>query len=139
MAEAFLRHAAGAEFDVVSAGTDPVGLNPGAIRTMAEAGIDISHQQSKGVKEFLGQPFRYIVTVCDQANERCPIFPGVVNRLHWSFDDPARAEGTDEERAAMFRRVREEIEHHVRRFVAEVAGGRPLTGDTSGRRVASRT
>lgn len=138
MAEGFLRHLAGDRFEAVSAGTDPVGLNPGAVQVMAEVGIDISHQRSKGVREFLGRPFIFLITVCDQANERCPIFPGVVNRLHWSFDDPASAEGTEAERLAVLRRVRDEIAQSVRRFVAEVAAGTPLTGADSHRRAPAR-
>lgn len=128
MAEAFLRSAAGDRFEVMSAGTDPVPVNPDAIRVMAERGMDISSQRSKGVRPFLGLGFPYLVTVCDQANERCPIFPGVINRLHWSFEDPARAQGSDEERLRVFRRVRDEIEAAVRRFVEEADAGRPLTG-----------
>ncbi len=128
MAEAFLKLLAGDRFDVMSAGTDPVPVNPDAIRVMAERGIDISHQKSKGVKPFLGLGFPYLVTVCDQANERCPIFPGVINRLHWSFEDPARTQGTVEERLRVFRRIRDEIESAVRRFAEEADSGRPLTG-----------
>jgi arsenate reductase len=128
MAEAFLRERAGDRFDVMSAGTDPVPVNAAAVLVMAERGIDISHQKSKGVKPFLGLGYPFLVTVCDQANERCPIFPGVINRLHWSFEDPARAQGTEEERLRVFRRVRDEIESAVRRFVEETDAGRPLTG-----------
>jgi len=128
MAEAFLRKRAGDRFDVMSAGTDPVPVNPLALLVMAERGIDISHQKSKGVKAFLGLGFPFLITVCDQANERCPIFPGVINRLHWSFEDPARAQGTEEERLPVFRRVRDEIEAAVERFVEEADAGRPLTG-----------
>jgi arsenate reductase len=128
MAEAFLRSVAGDRFEVMSAGTDPVPVNPNAIRVMAERGIDISGQRSKGVKEFLGRGFPYLITVCDSANERCPIFPGVINRLHWSFEDPAGAQGSEDERLQIFRRVRDEIEAAVRRFVKEVDEGRPLTG-----------
>jgi arsenate reductase len=129
MAEGFLRHVAGDSFDVFSAGTDPVGVNPGAVRVMAEKGLDISSQESKGVKPFLGRHFPYVVTVCDRASEKCPIFPGVVKRIHWSFDDPAHAEGTEDERLEVFRRVRDEIEAHVRRFVRESASGGPFAGD----------
>lgn len=128
MAEAFLKTLAGDRFEVRSAGTDPVPVNPNAIRVMAERGIDISHQRSKGAKEFLGQGFPYLITVCDQANEHCPIFPGVVWRLHWSFKDPAHAKGSDAEHLVVFRRVRDEIEAFVRRFVEEVDRGRPITG-----------
>ena len=134
MAEGFLRHVAGNAFDALSAGTDPVGVHPDAVRVMAERGVDISDQMSKGVKPFLGRHFPFVVTVCDRASERCPIFPGVVKRIHWSFDDPGHAEGTEEERLAVFRRVRDEIEVHVRRFASEAAAGGPLTGDIGARR-----
>ena len=138
MAEALLVHHAGDVFEVASAGTEPVGLNPGAVLAMAVLGLDISRQESKGVKVFLGQPFLFLITVCDDAKERCPTFPGVVNRLHWSFEDPALAVGTTEERAAVFGRVRDEIDAHVRRFIAELAGGVALTGSTSARRKETR-
>jgi arsenate reductase len=101
---------------------------------MAEKGVDISGQESKGVKPFLGRHFPFVITVCDRANERCPIFPGVVKRIHWSFDDPAHAEGKDEERLEVFRRVRDEIEGHVLRFASEVGSGAALTGDIEAKR-----
>ncbi|HYM61421.1 MAG TPA: arsenate reductase ArsC [Thermoanaerobaculia bacterium] len=129
MAEGLLRDVAGDRFDVFSAGTDPVAINPGAVEVMREKGIDLSHQRSKGVELFLGQHFPYVITVCDSANERCPIFPGVVTRLHWSFEDPAHAAGSAAERLAVFRRVRDEIEASVLRFVDEVERGLSLTGD----------
>ena len=128
MAEAFLRSMGGDRFEALSAGTDPVPVKPEAIRVMAERGVDISHQHSKGAREFLGQGFPYLITVCDQANEHCPIFPGVIHRLHWSFEDPAAAKGSDEERRRVFRRVRDEIEAAVGRFLEEVRDGRPVTG-----------
>ena len=128
MAEGFLRNIAGDAFEVFSAGTDPQGLNPNAVRVMREKGVDISGQSSKGVKPFLGGHFPYVITVCDQANERCPIFPGVIKRLHWSFEDPARTSGTEEQGLAVFRRVRDEVESYVRRFVDEVETGEKLTG-----------
>ena len=128
MAEGFLRHLAGDSFEVFSAGTDPVGVNPNAVLVMAEKAIDISGQQSKGMKPFLGHHFPYVITVCDRANERCPIFPGMMKRLHWSFEDPAHATGTEMEKLAVYRRVRDEIEAHVRRFVEEVRDGKHLTG-----------
>lgn len=128
MAEGFLRHIAGDTFEAFSAGTDPAGVNPNAVRVMAEKGIDISRQESKGMKPFLGHHFPYVITVCDRANERCPIFPGMMKRLHWSFEDPAHATGTEEEKLAVYRRVRDEIEIHVRRFVDEIGTGKQLTG-----------
>jgi arsenate reductase len=86
MAEGLLRHYAGDPFDVFSAGTDPVGLNPDAVKVMTELGIDISQHESKPIRPFLGQPFQYVITVCDPSKENCPIFPGVLQRLKWVFD-----------------------------------------------------
>jgi arsenate reductase (thioredoxin) len=106
MAEGYLRHAAGDRFEAASAGIEPKGLNPLAIEAMREIGIDISRQTSKDVVSLLGQHVPYVVTVCDNAKERCPIFPGTWKFLHWSFEDPAAAEGTPAERLMVFRRVR---------------------------------
>lgn len=110
MTEGFLRHLAGNRFAVASAGTEARGVNPLAVRAMAEVGIDISAHRSKTLDEFLDEPWDYVVTVCDSANEACPLFPRATARLHWSFDDPSRARGSDEARLAVFRRVRDEIE-----------------------------
>jgi len=115
MAEAYLRRVAGDRFEAVSAGIEPKGLNPLAVAAMREIGIDISHQQSKDVSSFLGEPMPYVITVCDNAKERCPIFPGTGKSLHWSLDDPAQATGTEAERLAAFRRVR----HQLIRFIDE--------------------
>ncbi len=123
MAEGFLRHLAGDRFDVASAGTHPVGLNPDAVEIMGEIGVDISRQESTHVERFLGQQFDYVVTVCDKAKETCPTFPGRGSRLHWSFDDPASAEGTAEERKKVFRRVRDEIAARINKFVQFTAEG----------------
>lgn len=109
MAEGYLRHVAGDRFDAVSAGIEPKGLNPLAVAAMREIGIDISHQQSKDVASFLGQPIAYVITVCDNAKERCPIFPGTGKSLHWSLDDPAQATGTEAERLVAIRRVRDQL------------------------------
>jgi arsenate reductase len=109
MAEGYLRHVAGDQFEPLSAGIEPKGLNPLAVEAMDEIGIDISHQKSKDVVSFLGQAIPYIITVCDDARERCPIFPRTYKFLHWSFDDPAAAQGSREEKLAVFRRVRDEI------------------------------
>ena len=109
MAEGYLRHAAGDRFEAVSAGIEPKGLNPLAVEAMREIGIDISRQTSKDVVTLLGQHVGYVVTVCDNAIERCPIFPGSWRFLHWSLEDPAAAEGTHEERLVVFRRIRNEI------------------------------
>jgi arsenate reductase len=119
MAEGLLRQMAGDRFEAFSAGTEPAPLNPLAVKAMAEIGIDISHHRSKHAKEFLGQGFPYLVTVCDHANEHCPIFPGVVYRYHWGFEDPAKAAGTDVERLAVFRRVRDEIKTQIEAFVKD--------------------
>lgn len=124
MAEGLLRHMAADAFDVESAGTAPVGLNPFAVRAMAERGIDMAGHRSKAAAEFLGQTFEYVVTVCDNARERCPIFPGTVYRLHWPFEDPAAADGTAEEQLEVFRRVRDEIEAKISEFVAERGAAR---------------
>src|SRR5574341_311905 len=108
---------AGDSVDVASAGTHPVGLNPGAVEAMNEIGVDIAGQRSKSVKEFLAQRFDYVITVCDRARESCPVFPAGSAVLHWSFDDPAKAEGTAEERKIVFRRVRNEIAEYIDQFV----------------------
>jgi arsenate reductase (thioredoxin) len=121
MAEGWLRHLAGDQFEVFSAGVKPVGVNPLAITAMGEVGIDISRQRSKHVGELLGQSFPYVVTVCDSAREQCPIFPGTFKKLHWSFEDPAAARGSEEQRLAVFRRVRDEIGERVREFVKAAA------------------
>jgi arsenate reductase len=119
MAEGFLRHLAGDRFEVASAGIDPKGVNPLAIAAMREVGIDISGHRSKTAGSLLGQHFPYVITVCDNANERCPVFPGVLTRLHWPLEDPAKATGSEGERLAVFRRVRDEIGRRVRAFIAE--------------------
>jgi arsenate reductase len=118
MAEGYLRHAAGDRFEPLSAGVEPKGLNPLAVEAMREVGIDISRQTAKDVATLLGQHIPYVVTVCDNARERCPIFPGTWKFLHWSLEDPAAAAGTREEKLAVFRRVRDElIENIDREFV----------------------
>lgn len=116
MAEGWLRHIAGDRFEVESAGVEPSNVRPQAIEAMRERGIDISGQRSKSVEEFAGQEFDYVITVCDNANERCPVFSGKTERLHWSFDDPAAVEGDDAQRLAVFRRVRDEIEKRLLEF-----------------------
>lgn len=121
MAEGLLRHDAGDKFEVFSAGVEPSFVRPQAIEAMREIGIDISGHRSKSVKEFSGQEFDYVITVCDNANERCPAFPGKTKRIHWSFDDPAAAEGDEEARLAVFRRVRDEIRERLRSFVSAAA------------------
>ncbi len=116
MAEGLLRHRAGDRFNVYSAGTDPAErVHPRAIQVMSEAGIDISGQRPKGVKEYLGRlHVRYLIIVCSEADEACPrVFPGVLNRLFWPFDDPARLTGDDDQIQAGFRRVRDQIADRV--------------------------
>lgn len=117
MAEGFLRHMAGQRVEVFSAGTKPAGLNPMAVAVMRESGIDISAERSKHAEEFAGQDFLYLITVCDRARDTCPIFPGTLYQLHWNLEDPASAAGTEQERLAVFRRVRDEIAEHVRDFM----------------------
>jgi arsenate reductase len=117
MAEALLRHHGGAAFEVDSAGTEPKGINPLTLRVLAEAGIDASFARSKSVTEFLGQPFDYVITVCDQARQSCPVFPGVHETLHWGYEDPAAAEGTEAERLAVFRRVFIGLGERIRTFI----------------------
>lgn len=117
MAEALLRREGGSAFEVVSAGIDPKGVHPLTIRAMDDAGIDIRGARSKSVTEFVGRPFDYVVTVCDRARESCPYFPGGRRTLHWGFDDPAEAEGSEAERLVVFERVLGQIAHRIRTFV----------------------
>lgn len=119
MAEGLLRKMAGDKFDVESAGVEPSHVRPQAIAAMNDIGIDISDHRSKSVDEFAGQEFDYVITVCDNANESCPVFPGRTERIHWSFDDPAAALGTENEQIAVFRRVRDEINRKLETFVRE--------------------
>jgi arsenate reductase len=121
MAEGLLRHDAGDRFDVDSAGTKPGVVRPEAITVMREVGIDISGHRSKHVDEFLGQRFDCVVTVCDHARETCPIFPGAPRQLHHDFDDPAACEGTEAERLATFRQVRDELRLYLRQFAEDSA------------------
>lgn len=116
MAEALLRHHGGDRFEVHSAGTEPRGVNPLTLRVLAEAGIDAGDARSKSVNEYLGETFDHVVTVCDEARQVCPVFPGVHESLHWGYEDPADAEGTEEERLAVFRKVFIQIGERVRQF-----------------------
>ena len=116
MAEGLLRHDAGEQFEVESAGTKPSSVRPEAIAAMRELGIDISGHRSKSVEEFAGQHFDYVITVCDNARETCPVFFGAGKQLHQSFDDPAAQTGSDEERLALFRRVRGELRAYLTDF-----------------------
>ncbi len=119
MAEGFLRSYGNDMYEAHSAGTKPSMLNPLAVEVMREIGIDISRQRSKNVTDYLGTHFPIIVTVCDNAREQCPIFPGPSIRDHWPFEDPAVAEGTQEQRLAVFRRVRDAMKDRVLMFVAQ--------------------
>ena len=114
MAEGMLRAWGGDRFEVESAGSVATEVRPLAIQAMREIGIDIAGHTSKTSDTFAGQAFDYAITVCDDAREACPYFPGATHQLHWSFDDPAAATGTDEERLAVFRRVRDEIGSRIR-------------------------
>jgi arsenate reductase (thioredoxin) len=115
MAEAFLRRYGGDQFEAYSAGLEPRGMHPLAVRVMDEIGIDVSGQRSKGVREYLGKVlFQYLITVCDDAEKNCPsVWPGVDQRIHWSFEDPAAFEGTPGQKLAKFREVRNQIEQQV--------------------------
>jgi len=116
MAEGLLRHDAGEHFDVESAGTKPSAVRPEAIAVMRELGIDISGHRSKHADEFAGQTFDYVITVCDNAREACPVFFGASKRLHHSFEDPAAVGGSEEQRLAVFRRVRDELRDYLSEF-----------------------
>lgn len=120
MAEGLLRRALGERFEIHSAGSKPGRVRPEAIAVMGELGIDISGHRSKHLDEFLGTEFRYVITVCDHAAEACPVFPGVAERIHWSFADPAAVEGDEPARLAAFRRIRDQIAEQVRAFAAQL-------------------
>src|SRR5579884_2756633 len=121
MAEGWLRELAGNEFEVFSAGINPVGLNPWAVWVRWVVGIDISRQRWMRAGACPWDSFLYVMTVCDSAREHCPIFPGTYKKLHWSFDDPVAAQGSEAERLEVFRRVRDEIGDRVREFVKTAA------------------
>ncbi len=114
MAEGLLRYLAGDQFEVYSAGTEATFVRPLAAQAMAELGIDISGQESKTLGCYLGEPFDYVVTVCDDANEACPVFPNAKQRLHWSFEDPSRGIGSEEDRLRVFRSVRDKILERIK-------------------------
>jgi arsenate reductase len=116
MAEGLLRHDGGDRFEVFSAGTKPSAVRPEAIAVMRELGIDLSGHRSKSVDAFSGQAFDYVLTVCDNARESCPVFPGATVRIHRNFEDPATFVGSEEEKLALFRRVRDEIREYLRTF-----------------------
>ncbi|MBZ5581378.1 MAG: arsenate reductase ArsC [Acidobacteriia bacterium] len=122
MGEGLFRHAGGGGYEVASAGTNPSQVRPEAVAVMKEIGIDISGQRSKSVAEFEGQPFDYVVTVCDNARDNCPVFPAGTERMHWSFEDPAAVRGGETERLAAFRRIRDQIREKVQAFLASHDG-----------------
>jgi arsenate reductase len=113
MAEGLLRHLAGYRFEAYSAGTEATRVRPEAVAVMGEIGVDVSGQESKTLERYLREPFDYVITVCDEANEACPFFPGAKNRLHWSFEDPSRATGSDEARLEAFRFARDGIRERI--------------------------
>jgi arsenate reductase (thioredoxin) len=125
MAEGLLRHIAGDRFEIESAGTIASFVRPQATAAMAEIGIDISGHRSKSLDEFLTNSFDYVITVCDNANETCPAFPGPAKRIHWSFDDPANATGSGDEVLKKFRRIRDEIKLKLEEFAAAKARSQP--------------
>ena len=120
MAEGLLRELGGGRFEVFSAGTRPSRVRREAVEAMREVGVGIGGQRSKSVDEFAGREFDYVITVCDNAREECPVFPGSVERVHWSFDDPAAVEGEWQERLKVFRRVRDEIGARLREWTQEI-------------------
>jgi arsenate reductase len=122
MAEAFLKKYGGDQCDAYSAGTEPKGINPYTERVMEEVGINLSGQHSKHVKEYMGKVhFGYLITMCGKAEESCPTtFPGIGQRLHWSFEDPSAFTGSEDEKLAKFREVRNQIEQHIKTWLAEV-------------------
>jgi arsenate reductase len=123
MAERFLRELGGGRFEVASAGTVATALHPLATRVMEEIGLDLRGHSSKTLDRYLGERWDYVITVCDQAGERCPLFPGPAQRLHWSFEDPSAAIGSEGKRLATFRRVRDAIRDRLRAWLAEIAPG----------------
>jgi arsenate reductase (thioredoxin) len=119
MAEGLLKNLPGDKFDVYSAGVEPTSVHPLAKKVMKEIGIDISGQQSKSVDEFLDKEFDYVITVCDNARQTCPFFPGNHELLHWSLEDPATASGSEEERLIFFRNVRDQIKENIQKLIAQ--------------------
>jgi arsenate reductase len=120
MGEGLFRHDGRGAFDVESAGMKPSRVRPEAIAVMKEIGIDISGQRSKSVTEFAGQSFDYVITVCDNARDTCPVFPAAVQRIHWGLEDPAAVEGDQEQKLAAFRRIRDQLHEHVKSFFVSI-------------------
>ena len=134
MAEALLARMGGADFEAASAGTEPQGVNPYSIRMLAESGIDWSKATSKLASQFVGQPWDYVITVCDRARQSCPVFPGEHNRLHWGLEDPAEVKGTDEEKLAAFRKTAMDLTQRLRPFVEVARRAADLAPRTPGAR-----
>jgi arsenate reductase (thioredoxin) len=124
MAEALLRSYGNGRFKVESAGTEAMRVNPLAVEVMREVGIDISGARSKHLDEFIEQEFEYVITVCDSAAESCPMFPGRAERIHWSFPDPSKADGSDDEKLTVFRTVRDDIAEQIHKWVNEARPAR---------------
>ncbi len=124
MAEAFLKKHGGDRYDAYSAGTEPQGINPYTERVLEEVGVSLSGQYSKNVKEYMGKiHFAYVITLCDEAEKSCPaIFPGMGQRLHWSFEDPAAIVGSDDEKLTKFRNVRDQIKQRIKEWLMEQRG-----------------
>ncbi len=122
MAEAFLRQYGSERFEAFSAGLQPTEIHPYTYKVMAELGLDLAGQRSKGVEEFLGKTlFQYLITVCDDADKNCPtVWPGVNKRMHWSFEDPAKFEGSEEEKLEKFREVRDQMQSRIREWLASL-------------------
>lgn len=126
MAEAFLKKYAGDQFEVHSAGLEPEEINPYTIKVLEEIGIDTNQQYAKPLSKYLGNThFSYLITVCSKAEERCPIFPGMGQRIHWPFENPAAFEGTDEEKTEKFREIRDQIEEKIQEWLAEINAKEP--------------
>lgn len=124
MGEALLRQYASDQFEVYSAGLEPKGMNPYTIRVMDEVGVDVRNQRSKAIKEYMGKMFfRYVITVCGHADQNCPapLWAHGGTKLHWPFDDPAAVEGSDEEKLAKFRQVRDQMDVQIKAWLAELA------------------
>jgi arsenate reductase len=130
MAEGLLRQLTAGQMDVASAGTEPGHVHPLAVRAMQEIGIDISQARSKSVDAFVDQHFDYVITLCDQARESCPVFPGDPDRIHWSFPDPSAVEGDDAQRYQAFARVRTELVLRLRTWVQSPLSARTATATT---------
>jgi arsenate reductase len=122
MAEGLLRDMAGDRIEVASAGVAPTNVKPEAIEAMKEIGIDISNHRSKSIDELITQAFDYVITVCDNANQHCPVFPGACRRIHWSIEDPAAVAGDDETRLEAFRKARNELRERLDKFIEEEVG-----------------